>query len=281
MKRENKMLKQTIAISRINKDAVMNCFLHNDDKKRAAVVVCPGGAYKKLADYEGDVVAKKYYNAEFNAFTVKYSVGEKATFPNPITDLSVSLKTIRQNAKEWHIDSNKIAVLGFSAGGHLALNLATQWNNEEVKKAANCQNEENKPNAIISCYGVTGARFWLFHRSIFDVLTKGRTEQEGKDLLHNPKNVGKHTPPVFMWHTFNDTAVPVDEALELMAALSKNDIPFESHIYPNGPHGLGLAENDKDLKQWHKLSVNWLNRLFYKTEEKTLPRAKTQIFEEI
>lgn len=271
----------SLSLSQQNEAAVMNCFLHGGNKKRPAVVVCPGGAYRKLADYEGDVVAKKYYKAGFNAFTVKYSVAEKATFPAPITDLSVAVKTIRENKNNWNIDSEKIAVLGFSAGGHLALSLGTLWNNAEVQKSAGCNAEENKPNAIISCYGVTGARFWLYYKEIFDNLTKGRTEQEGKNLLHNPKNVGAHTPPVFLWHTFYDTAVPVDEAIELMSALSKNDIPFESHIYPNGRHGLGLANNDKDLKAWHKLSVNWLNRLFYGKEEKTEPRAKQQILEEI
>jgi len=275
------MQKFTLSLSKKDKSIDMNCFVHRGKKVRAAVVVCPGGAYQKLADYEGDVVAKKYYMAGFNAFTVKYSVGEKATFPNPLVDLSIALKTIRENADNWFIDPKKIAVLGFSAGGHLALSLGTQWNNEEVMEAAECYVGENKPNAIISCYGVTGARFWLFHRSIFDVLTKGRTEQEGKDLLHNPKNVGKHTPPVFMWHTFNDTAVPVSEALELMEALDKNDIPFESHIYPNGPHGMGLAKKDKDAKAWHKLSVNWLKRLFYKKEKPTEARAKNKIFGEI
>ena len=276
------MEKFTLSLSSQNEKAVMNCFLHGGKKIRAAVVVCPGGAYKTLADYEGDVVALKYYKAGFNAFTVKYSVGELATFPAPLTDLSVAIKTIRANAKNWNVDSEKIAVLGFSAGGHLALSLGTLWNNPEIVKAAGCEKEENKPNAIISCYGVTGARFWLYHRALFDVLTKGRTEQEGKNLLHNPKNVGAHTPPVFLWHTFNDTAVPVDEAIELMSALSKHDVPFESHIYPNGRHGLGLANEDKDLKAWHKLSVNWLKRLFYKTEkEEKDPRAKTQIFDEI
>ena len=275
------MEKFTLSLSKTNPNAVINCFLHGGKKQRAAVVVCPGGAYKTLADYEGDVVAKKYYKAGFNAFTVKYSVGEKATFPAPITDLSVALKIIRENANNWQVDSQKIAVLGFSAGGHLALSLGTLWNDPEVQAAACCTKEENKPNAIISCYGVTGARFWLFHRPIFDVLTKGRTEKEGKNILHNPKNVGKHTPPVFMWHTFNDTAVPVDEAIELMTALSKNDIPFESHIYPNGRHGLGLAKKDKDLKAWHKLSVKWLNRLFYKKEKDEGDRAKQQILEEM
>ena len=275
------MKKFSLSLSQQNEAAVMNCFLHGGNKKRPAVVVCPGGAYRKLADYEGDVVAKKYYKAGFNAFTVKYSVAEKATFPAPITDLSVAVKTIRENKNNWNIDSEKIAVLGFSAGGHLALSLGTLWNNAEVQKAAGCNAEENKPNAIISCYGVTGARFWLYYREIFDNLTKGRTEQEGKNLLHNPKNVGAHTPPVFLWHTFYDTAVPVDEAIELMSALSKNDVPFESHIYPNGRHVLGLANNDKDLKKWHKLSVNWLNRLFYGKEEPTEPRAKQQILDEI
>ena len=275
------MKRFSLSLSQQNEAAVMNCFLHGGNKKRPAVLVCPGGAYKKLADYEGDVVAKKYYKKGFNAFTVKYSVGELATFPAPLTDLSVAVKTVRENASIWNIDKEKIAVLGFSAGGHLALSLGTLWNNAEVQKAAGCNAGENKPNAIISCYGVTGARFWLYHRAIFDTLTKGKTEQEGKNLLHNPKNVGKHTPPIFLWHTFNDTAVPVDEAIELMSALSKNDVPFESHIYPNGRHGLGLANNDKDLKAWHKLSVNWLNRLFYGKEEPTEPRAKQQILDEI
>lgn len=275
------MEKFTLSLNKNNTNVVVNCFLHGGKKIRAAVVVCPGGAYKKLADYEGDEVAKKYYKAGFNAFTVKYSVAEHATFPNPLCDLSKALKIIRENANNWHIDSNKIAVLGFSAGGHLALSLGTLWNNAEVQKAADCKGEENKPNAIISCYGVTGARFWLYYKEIFNTLTKGKTEKEGKNLLHNPKNVGAHTPPVFMWHTFNDTAVPVDEAIELMSALSKNDIPFESHIYPNGRHGLGLAKKDKDLKAWHKLSVNWLNRLFYKKEKDEGPRAKQQILEEI
>lgn len=263
-----------------SKEIFFDAFIHSDKIKRGAVVVCPGGAYTNLADHEGDPVALKYYEAGFNAFTLHYSIKENATFFNPLRDLSVAIKTIREKSEDYNIDVNKIAVVGFSAGGHLSLSLGALWNNPKLREVSNCKNEENKPNAIILGYPVCGARFWYFHKSIFDVLTKGRTEKEGKELLHNPKNVGPHTPPVFLFSTFYDNCVPIEESLELMQALAKNNIPFESHIYPNGRHGLGLAENDSDLKRWNELSIKWLSRLF-KDEDKNEPRATQKITEEI
>lgn len=242
--------------------------------KRPAVVVCPGGAYYMTSDREAEPIALGYLSKGFNAFVVRYSVHTHAAFPNSLVDLSRAMKYIRENADEFGIFSDKIAVAGFSAGGHLAASLGTLWNDEEVQKLAEVSGEENKPNALILGYPVISATEHVQPDSILNLMQNITDEDERsayREKLSLEKHVGKHTPPAFIAHTYADNVVPVENALLFANAMAKADVPFELHIFQNGAHGLALANHftyhneysiDADFAQWFDLSSKWLWDLF-------------------
>ena len=256
----------------------LNCYLHEnppiafgEEMERPAVVVCPGGGYSHLSEREADPIALEYLAKGFNAFVLYYSLNEAAIFPKPIVDLSMALKIIRENAEEWHILKDKIAVCGFSAGGHLCASLGVHWNLPEVQEKSDCFNGENQPNALILCYPVITTRGWLAYK--YEKFIGDRDVNEIKKLLDCSLHVGPHTPPAFLTHNFSDGGVPVQESLEFARVLEQNNIPFEMHIVPNGYHGMGLGNletaryEDASFGKWMELSILWLNRLFSDKEE--------------
>ena len=231
---------------------------------RPAVLICPGGAYSGCADIEAEPIAMRFMAAGFHAFILRYSVYPNK-YPKALEEVSKSVQIIRQNAGEWHIDKDKIAVCGFSAGSHLACSLGVFWNQEPIKTA----DESNKPNAMILSYPVitSGEKA---HRGSFDNLCGDNPELVEKMSLE--KRVTKDTPKTFLWHTFADQAVPVENSLLFANALREHDIPFELHIYPEGRHGLALSIPDTGLtkddvvstnvKGWIDLACNWLWEVF-------------------
>lgn len=231
---------------------------------RPAVVICPGGAYGGCADIESEPVAMRFLAAGFHVFILRYSVYPNR-YPKALEELSKSMQIIRQNAAEWHVDKDKIAVCGFSAGSHLACSLGVFWNQAPIKTA----DESNKPNAMILSYPVitSGEKA---HRGSFENLCGDNAELIEKMSLE--KQVSKDTPQTFLWHTFEDPWVPVENSLLFANALRENDIPFELHVYPKGRHGLsiaipdtGLTEDDvisTNLNGWIDLACNWLWEVF-------------------
>lgn len=231
---------------------------------RPAVLICPGGAYSGCADIEAEPIAMRFMAAGFHVFILRYSVYPNK-YPKALEEVSKSVQIIRQNADEWHIDKDKIAVCGFSAGSHLACSLGVFWNQEPIKTT----DESNKPNAMILSYPVitSGEKA---HKGSFDNLCGDNPELVEKMSLE--KRVTKDTPKTFLWHTFADQAVPVENSLLFANALREHDIPFELHIYPEGRHGLALAIPDTGLTQddvvsanvkgWIDLACNWLWEVF-------------------
>ncbi|MEG1886899.1 MAG: alpha/beta hydrolase [Oscillospiraceae bacterium] len=233
---------------------------------RPAVIVCPGGGYEYCSDREADPIATYFLAQGFNSFIFTYSVGADAAFPRPLVELSRALKLIRENSQKWHIDPEKIAVCGFSAGGHLAATLGTLWNNPEVSDLSDCQNGENFPNAIILGYPVTTTS-WMENSGQLNRIIGDRDFNSTVRLLSTHKNVGKHTPPTFLFHTYNDGCVPVEDSLLFATACAENDVPFELHIYTNGGHGISTATAatsyiDREVQKWMYAASSWLWRLF-------------------
>ncbi len=202
---------------------------------RPAVLIFPGGGYEFVSDPEGEPVALAYAAKGFQTFVLKYSVKDKGVFPAPQREAFEAIAVIRRNAAEFMVDPDKIAVVGFSAGGHLAASTGVFWNDAEVNDSKSP--EECRPNALVLVYPcITTGEF--AYSGIRDVHGKGL---ENIEKLSLEKYVGKQTPPSFICHTAADTCVPAINSLLFAEALARAGVPYELRIYKDGPHGMSLA----------------------------------------
>lgn len=231
---------------------------------RPAVLVIPGGGYGHVAFREGERVALFYNTAGFHAFILDYCVAPHR-HPLPIKNAAKSIELMRENAEEWGIDPDKIAVCGFSAGGHLAASISTMWNDAEIFGDDEKKNLLHKPNATILSYPVISCGEFGHKRSFVNLIGSEEENELWKKLsLEN--RVDKNTPSAFLWHTYTDAGVPVENSMIYASALRKHGIPFELHIYPDGPHGMSRVSDEtywlvpKFTRKypWMDFSVEWL-----------------------
>lgn len=245
--------------------------------KRPLVLICPGGGYGYTSAREGEALAMQFLAMGYHAAVLKYSCAP-ARYPVALTELAMALVLIREHAAEWHVDSDAVIVLGCSAGGHLAASLGVFWKEDFLAKAAGIPAADNRllrPDGMILCYPViTSGEF--AHRGSFENLLgerEGRTErlEDGDSLLRRlslETRVTADTPPAFIWHTFTDGSVPVENSLLFVSALRRAGVSTEFHMYPRGEHGLGLANRltetrdgravQKECATWISLAHNWL-----------------------
>ena len=238
-----------------------------DDGKRWAVIVCPGGGYQVLAPSEGEPVALAFLAAGVQAFVLDYSV-EPIRYPVALMELAASVAWVRSHAEEYGIDPRRIAICGFSAGGHLAGCASNLWNHP-VLEPLGLAPEEMRPDASILCYPVITAEARKGH-----CLSFARLLGEGTAVppeLSLEQSVTENTPPTFLWATVTDSTVPVENTMVYASALREHSVPFELHLYGDGPHAMGLATRESawspeyenpHAATWHELCVEWLNRLF-------------------
>lgn len=240
-------------------------------RRRPAILICPGGAYGWVSVREGEPVAIKFAAMGFQSFVLQYPCAPVVRYPYELAYAMKAMKEIRDNASEWHVDGGKIAVMGFSAGGHLAANLSCDFNNEEAGRLAGVKANEARPDASLLCYPViTSGEF--AHRGSFDNLLGENATPELLRKLSLENAVTDSNPPTFMWHTFADGAVPVQNSLLYAMALKKAGVPCELHIFPFGGHGLSLAthETEKDqtavmpleCAEWPTLCGAFLKRIY-------------------
>ena len=236
---------------------------------RRAIIVCPGGGYHFLSDREAEPIARFYMAKGLNAFILRYSVEETATNYTPLIEAALAIKHVRENAEKYNVDPNYVFIVGFSAGGHLAASTGILWNIPEVKAALGDAPEGiAKPTGMILSYPVITAGPKAHKGSIHRLCGSTTATEEEMDRFSLEKHVDETTSPAFIWHTFEDKTVPVENALLLASALKENNVPFELHIYPYGPHGLSLANeetaggrpamNVPHLQNWTELSYNWI-----------------------
>lgn len=242
----------------------------NINKKRETIIMCPGGGYVMTSDREAEPVALKFVAEGFNVVVLRYSVAPNK-FPKALIDLAATVDYVRSKSKEWNVDKDKIIVCGFSAGGHLAGSLGVLWDNKILEEALEINKDNIKPNAMILCYPViTSGEF--AHKGSFDNLLGENVSEVEREKLSLEKLVSKNTPTTFLWHTFDDGAVPVQNSLFFANSLASNNVPFELHIYPNGVHGLSLCEEltamngqsehiNQHAGTWFKLAVEWIKNL--------------------
>lgn len=240
------------------------------NRKRPTVVICPGGAYAITSDREAEPIALKFVAEDCNAVVVRYSCAPRR-FPSQLLEVSKAVQTVRENAEAWNVDPDKIAVLGFSAGGHLAASYGMLWNKDFIKEYFGYQGGENKPNGMILCYPVLSMYEPTHMGSVENLLGDKQTDAELLDLLSVEKQVSADTPKAFIWHTFNDPAVPALRSLELAAEIWKQGGSAEVHVFPNGPHGMSLANDTVfapkfpggfgECAQWIDLAIRWTKQL--------------------
>ena len=238
-------------------------------RKRPTVVICPGGGYGMTSDREAEPVGFKFLAEDCNVVIVRYDVAP-VRFPAQLIELAWAVAKVRENAEEWNVDTERIAVMGFSAGGHLAASYGVHWNKDFIKDYFGWAGGENKPDGMILCYPVitSGKKA---HRGSFDnLLGDKKNDPEMLEFLSVEKQVSEDTPPAFIWHTFEDNAVPVENSLYMAAALREKNICTEMHIFPHGWHGLSLCNdsvygnydgNFNELQCWIDMAVRWLKNL--------------------
>lgn len=224
----------------------------------AAIVVLPGGGYARLSDVkEGSAVAEWLNSLGITVFVLKYRLGMRYHQPNQLLDAARAVRTVRARAKEWNLDANRIGILGFSAGGHLASTVATHFDAGKPDAKDEIERVSSRPDLQILIYPVITMGEFTHAGSKKNLLGENPTADLIK-LYSNELQVTKETPPAFLVHTMTDTAVPVENSLQYVAALRRAGVAFEFHSYERGPHGFGLAPNDPILASWADRCADWL-----------------------
>ena len=223
----------------------------------AAVIVCPGGGYSHLADHEGRPVAEWLNTLGVTAFVLKYRFGPAYHHPAPLLDAARAIRTVRARATEWRLDPNRIGILGFSAGGHLASTVGTHFDAGKADAVDAIERVSSRPDLMILIYPVITMREFTHAGSKRMLLGENPPEDLVKSLS-NDEQVTKETPPTFLVHTADDPGVPVENSLRFAAALRKVKVPVEIHVYEHGPHGFGLGGKDPILSTWPQRCAEWL-----------------------
>ncbi|MEI6073629.1 MAG: alpha/beta hydrolase [Verrucomicrobiae bacterium] len=222
----------------------------------AAMLILPGGGYSMLSSQEGEGFAGVFQLHGFKAFVLNYRLGSDGyRHPVMLVDAARALRIVRSRAATDGFDPNKIAIIGSSAGGHLAATLLTKWDDGNPDDPDPVERISSRPDLGILCYPVITMSSFSHGGSRENLLGTGSSEAMQAELSAE-NHVTSTTPPCFVWHTWEDPCVPVDNPLLFVAALRKAGVPFECHIYQNGGHGLGM----KDGITWQEDCIRWLEQ---------------------
>lgn len=235
----------------------------------AAVVICPGGGYGHLAEgHEGRDVAAWLNSHGVTAFMLKYRLAPRYRHPAPLQDAQRAIRTVRTRAAEWKVDPQRVAILGFSAGGHLASTAGTHFDSGDAEAKDPIDKASCRPDLLILCYPVISLTSPYTHVGSRNNLLGLTPDVKLLENLSNEKQVTRDTPPTFLFHTSADTGVPPENSILFYLALRAKGVPAEMHIYERGRHGVGLAANDPVLSSWSTRCSAWMeSRGFLKTPE--------------
>ncbi|MFN4943682.1 MAG: alpha/beta hydrolase [Akkermansiaceae bacterium] len=227
---------------------------------RAAMVICPGGGYGGLADHEGSHYAKFLNEHGIAAFVLKYRLGSSGyRHPIMLNDAARAVRMVRARATEWNIDPTKVGIMGSSAGGHLTSTLLSHFDAGNAEAADPIDRQSSRPDLGVLCYAViTMGEFT--HKGSKKNLLGDNPSEELVTLLSSELQVKADTPPCFIWHTWDDGVVPVENSMLFASALRKNKVPFDFHVYQKGAHGMGLGTKGDPEKShpWTRDLVFWL-----------------------
>lgn len=247
----------------------LHCYLQqthpgiSEERRNPAILILPGGAYRYTSSREAEPVALRFFARGYSAFVLEYSCAPCA-FPTALREAVLAMRYLRSRASEFHILPDKIAAIGFSAGGHLCGMLGTMYDCAEVSDLV--QGTQARPDGLVLCYPVAVSH-GRTHDESFENISGGIPAL--KKRLSLDALVRHDMPPVFLWHTRDDPSVPVRNSLVLSAALEEKDVPFSMHIYAHGPHGLSTADAavypvdavppmSRDVPGWVEASADFL-----------------------
>lgn len=257
------------------KDPVLTTYLpynmtemNRQDQKRPSILLCPGGGYGMVSQREAEVIALHFLPEGYNVFILTYSV-KPNRFPTHLREVAAAMELIYENADAWSTDVERIAIMGFSAGGHLAAHYSNAYDIPEVRSVFP---ESKGVKASILCYSVISALPENAHQGSFQNLTGCQfpLEDAMAEKFSCDKLVTDRTPPAFLWHTAADQAVPVNNSLLYAQALAKHGIPFGLHVYPAGRHGLATVDEQtntelepvvQSAKEWLPALKSWLKHM--------------------
>ncbi len=218
-----------------------------DQATGTGVVVCPGGGYGHLAmDHEGEQVARWLNSFGVAGFVLKYRIAPRYHHPAPLQDAQQAIRMVRAHAAEWRVRADRVGIMGFSAGGHLASTAGTHFD------------AATRPDFLILAYAVISFTTPYTHQGSKKNLIGENPDTKLADSLSNELQVTAQTPPTFLFHTTADRTVPVENSVLFYMALRKAGVPAEMHIYADGPHGVGLASTDLALSSWPRRLEEWM-----------------------
>ena len=232
---------------------------------RWGMIILPGGGYQVNAKSEGEPVALAFLGTGVQAFLLEYSTAP-ARWPQALLETAAAIAWLRANAHRYGIAPDKIAVCGFSAGGHLAGCAANLWDSPVIRERLGVTGEQVRPDAAILCYPVITMGQFGSVRTRSNLFGEEAVAEETS--LEN--SVTGRNPPTFLWTTYTDGSVPMENSLLYASALRAHQVPFELHIFDQGPHAMGLATGESAWQEdhtdarasvWHPLCVSWLKRL--------------------
>lgn len=299
------MITKTINLYDERQDVTLTTFILADStqllngQKRPAVLVCPGGAYINCSDREAEPVALRFAAMGYHAFVLRYSTYSKgvpdvfpvggdlplnpnSVHPAPMRDIGKAFLTIRTHADEWLVDTDKIALCGFSAGAHNCAMFSVYWHDPVIHEHFGEEPAVFKPAASILGYGISDYHLMFgeisdpFAQDLSDAAsiaflgTKSPTKEQ-LDTVSPVLHVSQNTPPTFLWATATDELVPAENSIRMANALAQAGVPFEVHIFEEGPHGLSLADRatsgalaelNADAAKWVSLAEAWLLKRF-------------------
>ena len=218
-----------------------------------AVIVCPGGAYYGKTDFEGVPVAQRFNEHGISGFVLDYRV-HPCHYMAPLTDAQRAIRLVRSMGYQW------VGILGFSAGGHLTCSAATHFDAGNSEADDPLERLSCRPDFFVPCYALVSFTQYTHMECCMALL--GKPDQRELERYFSAElNVTPDTPPAFIWHTFNDKAVPVENALLLAGAMARAGVPFQLQIFPDGKHGLSLAAKKPIVRNWPEQCVAFIRHL--------------------
>jgi acetyl esterase/lipase len=233
-----------------------------DNATGAAIVICPGGGYGGLANHEGDHYARWLNELGISGCVLKYRLGSGGyRHPAMVQDAARAVRTVRARAGEWKLDAQRVGIMGSSAGGHLASTLLTHFDAGKPDAEDPVERHSSRPDLGILCYPVISMTSAFTHEGSKRNLLGTNAPPEVAREVSSELQVTTNTPPCFIWHTWEDQGVPIENALSFVEALQRHGVRFDFHVYERGPHGLGLGTRDwapEGRHPWTRDCAFWL-----------------------